>query len=97
MPYSQSVTTKELTEARISYAKGLFKQAMKKASSEDPPYSDDIAIRREIQSSKDIIKIEESTLALINSGAPVPSTVWPGPILQSEFIMAPMADLTTGF
>ena len=98
MPNNSTATTEQLTEARLTNAKSLLNRAMTKASSEDPPYSDDIAIRREIQACQDIVNIEDSTLTLVKSGVPVPSTVWPSTyVLQSEFVIAPMANLTTGF
>ena len=65
-------TDSQLAQARLSGGKSQLVKAMSKASSEDPPYSDNISVRRGIQSAKDIIKVEQETLSRLNSGVPVP-------------------------
>ena len=77
-----TATETQIAQSRLSGAEGQLKKSLRKASSTEPPYSDDISVRRGIQAAKDIIKVEKLTLTELNSGTtlPFPLATTPEPL-----------------
>ena len=91
---NRTATTLELAQKRDQSARSLLQYALDKAAVLEPPYSEDIAIRREIQACKDLVRVESQWLSDVQNNIPKPVGPVPG---YTTLVFGAGSNPTTGF
>jgi len=90
---NRTATPLEIASKRRESANALLSRALTKATALEPPYSEDITVRREIQACKDLVRVEDQSYADEVAGTILPQPV-PG---TPAGIYAKAINITTGF
>ena len=85
----------QLAERRKENANALLATALTKATALEPPYSDNIAVRREIQACKDLVRVENQSYADYIAGTILPQPVPGAPATTGTYMTA--INFLTGF
>tara|TARA_R110000751_G_scaffold91174_1_gene178640 strand:- start:244 stop:528 length:285 start_codon:yes stop_codon:yes gene_type:complete len=75
---NRTATPLELASARKESANALLSRALTKAATLEPPYNDDLTMRREIQGYRDLVRVEDQWYNLVVGGFTLPAIIMPG-------------------